>query len=47
MDAFKTSLMVGFLLGALSVWLTNFINGQFARQEKKISFLILKRARRD
>ncbi len=47
MDAFKASLMVGSLLGVLSVWLANFINGRFTRQEKKISLLLLKRARRD
>jgi len=43
----NTSLLVGFLLGALSVWLVNFINGRYSRQEKKVSVLLLKRARED
>ena len=39
MGALETSLMVGFLLGILSVWLINFVNGRYARQEKNFSLL--------
>ena len=47
MGPFETSLMVGFLLGFLSVCLVNFINERYAQKEKKIFFLLLKRAKRD
>ncbi len=47
MGPFETSLMVGFLLGTLSVWLVDFINDRYIRQERKLSLLLLKRARRD
>jgi len=47
MGPFETSLMMGFLLGAISVLVVKVINSRFARQEKKTSLLLLKRARRD
>lgn len=47
MDSFGISLVVGLLLGTLSVWLVNFINGRYSRKEKKLSLLLLKRARWD
>jgi len=47
MGTFETSLMVGLMLGILSMWLVNFINDWYTRQERKLSLLLLKRAKRD
>ncbi len=41
------SFVAGFLLGILSVLLVNFINGRHSQQEKKLSHLLLKRAKKD
>lgn len=46
MGAFETSLMVGFLLGSICVWLVHFINDRYTQGEKKVSLLLLKRAKR-
>ena len=47
MGGLETSKIVGFLLGSLSVWLVYYINGQSTQKEKKLSRLLLKRAKRD
>jgi NhaP-type Na+/H+ or K+/H+ antiporter len=47
MDSFGTSLGVGLLLGILSVYLVNFINDRYTRQEKKVALLLLKRAKKN
>lgn len=47
MSGLETSLMVGFLLGTLSAWLVDFVNGRHTRQERKLSLLLLKRAKED
>jgi hypothetical protein len=47
MGGFENSIMVGFLLGSLSVWLVNYINGRSTQKEKELSVLLLKRAKRD
>jgi len=41
------SFVVGFFLGTLSVLLVNFINGHHTQGDKKLSLLLLKRAKRD
>jgi len=47
MGGFEPSIMVGFLLGSLSVGLVYYINGRSTQKEKKITVLLLKRAKRD
>jgi hypothetical protein len=47
MDRYDISLMAGFLLGSLSVWLANYLNDRYACQEKKPALLLLKRSKRE
>jgi hypothetical protein len=39
--------MMGFLLGTLSVWLVDFVKGQYTREEMKLSLLLMKRAKKN
>ncbi len=47
MGGLITSLTMGFLLASLSVWLVHYIQSRYAQKERKLSLLLLKRARRD
>jgi hypothetical protein len=47
MEAFASSLIVGFLLSASLVLLVSLINDRYIKREKYLSRLILKRARKD
>jgi hypothetical protein len=47
MEAWTSSLIVGFLLGASLVWLVSMINDRYIKREKYLSRLILKRAKKD
>jgi hypothetical protein len=47
MEAWTSSLIVGFLLGASLVWLVSLINDRYIKREKYLSRLILKRAKKD
>ena len=47
MEAWASSLIVGFLLGASLVWLVSMINDRYIKREKYLSRLILKRAKKD
>ncbi|HYB19918.1 MAG TPA: hypothetical protein VEH09_03260 [Thermodesulfobacteriota bacterium] len=46
MNAFEISIIAGFLLGSLCVWLVHFVNDRYTKGEKKVSLLLLKRAKR-
>jgi hypothetical protein len=47
MEAWTSSLIVGFLLGGSLVWLVSMINDRYIKREKYLSRLILKRAKKD
>jgi len=47
MEAWASSLIVGFLLGASLVWLVSLINDRYIKREKYLSRLILKRAKKE
>lgn len=42
-----TSLTIGFLLASLSMLLVHFFQSRYIRKERKLSLLLLKRARKD
>jgi len=47
MEAWTSSLIIGFLLGGSLVWLVSMINDRYIKKEEHLSRLILKRARKD
>jgi hypothetical protein len=47
MEAWASSLIIGFLLGGSLVWLVSMINDRYIKREKFLSRLILKRAKKD
>jgi len=47
MEAWTSSLIVGFFLGGSLVWLVSMINDRYIKREKYLSRLILKRAKKD
>ncbi len=47
MSTLEISLIVGIMLGTLSMWLVNLINNRYTQQERKLSLLALKRAKKD
>ena len=47
MEAWASSLIVGFLLGTSLVWLVSLINDRYIKREKYLSSLILKRAKKE
>ena len=47
MGTLEISLIAGFMLGTLSMWLVNLINNRYTQQERKLSLVALKRAKRD
>ena len=47
MDNLSKSLIVGFLLGYLAVWLVSHINNRYTQWEKKICHLLLRRGKKE
>jgi len=47
MEAWTSSLIVGFVMGTSSVWLASLINDRYIKREKNVSRLILKRAKKN
>jgi hypothetical protein len=47
MEAWTLSLIVGFIMGASTVWLASLINDRYLKREKDVSRLILKRAKKE
>jgi len=47
MDALTSSIIVGFLMGASSVWLVSLLNDRYTKREKDLSRLVSKRAKKE
>ncbi len=47
MDAWTSSIIVGFLMGASLVWLVSLINDRYTKREKDLSRLVVKRAKKE
>jgi hypothetical protein len=47
MKAMISSLIIGFLLASFSYWLITLFNSSYSQREKKLSNLLLKRAKKD
>jgi hypothetical protein len=47
MDAWTSSIIVGFMMGASLVWLASLINDRYTKREKDLSRLVVKRAKKE
>jgi hypothetical protein len=47
MDAWTSSIIVGFMMGASMVWLVSLINDRYTKREKDLSRLVVKRAKKE
>ena len=46
MEAWTSSIIVGFLMGASLVWLVSLINDRYSKREKDLSNLVVRRAKK-
>jgi hypothetical protein len=47
MDAWTSSIIVGFMMGTSLVWLVSLINDRYIKREKDLSRLVVKRAKKE
>ena len=46
MEAWTSSIIVGFLMGASLVWLVSLMNDRYSKREKDLSNLVVRRAKK-
>ena len=46
MEAWTSSIIVGFLMGASLVWLVSLLNDRYSKREKDLSNLVVRRAKK-
>ncbi len=47
MDAWTSSIIVGFMMGTSLVWLVSLLNDRYIKREKDLSRLVVKRGKRE